>query len=262
MKLFYATLLCCIFNLMVYAQPEKTEVAIAQTAKDTVYVDENGVVIDGLIYHKKLNSIYYFANVYDYGEHYYSQLQWTHYFGQLNDHQRQQFFKLVSAAHQIDTTKIISIHYLDTLKNESSYPKKDKIVTLPNNGHMHLYSYKSFLKQHKNCFKRYDKNKQANVYHFYSYNDGHPNVVKNMIWYEDFQKRIRLFFNKNSKAPFFILIHPDGRYFMHYRYNGIYSSDIPSNLEKNVRWDSYFVDFNNKTKVLNLYEGARTFTNK
>jgi hypothetical protein len=228
------------------------EVSIAK--KDTVYVDEDNNIIDPLFFNNKLNSIYYYANVYESDEKFYLKLQWTHYYGQLNHQQRRQLFKNLNSEHQVDTTKIIVIHYLDTLKNPKSYPKKNKIVKLDERSHIHLINYKTFLKQNKSCLKSFKKNKLANVYHFYDFNDNHPNIIDNLIWYSDYQKRIKLFFGKNVLSPRTIIINTDGKYFIHYYYTGIYNLEVPLILSQNQKWEEFSRDFYYRTKILNKYK--------
>ena len=227
---------------------ETEKVAIT---KDTIFIDEDQINIDNIIFYKKLNSTQYFANVYESDQNVFAQLQWTHYFGALSQSQKPQLFQLLHKSYHVDTTKVMVLHYLDTLKSASTYPKRDKIVEIDEKRHKHVITYKTFLKQHKNCIRKFRKNKEAEVYHLYSVNGGHPDQVKNMLWYRDFQNKIKLLFKKNFQTPYTIIIHPNGDYLIHYSFDGAYSIETLLNLENNRNWNFYKNDFINRNQVLN-----------
>lgn len=243
-----------IISLIANGQISNTQYAEASIKVDSIYLDEDGQHISKDIFNRKLNSNFYYGNVYEADNLVIGKLQWSHYFGTLSEELRHQFFKFLTDKYSIDTTKVMAIHYLDTLQPASSYPSKDQIITLENGKHIHKISFKTYKKSYKECEKRFKKNKHANVYHFYSINNGHPDVIDKTTFLQDFQHKIKLLFNKNDKQATVILLHPNGHYLIHYRTDGIYSSNVLTQLEKNERWQSYLTDFQNKTSVLNSYK--------
>lgn len=241
-------------SIVGFSQKENSQTLDGTVSKDTTYIDEDGISISKETFNTKLNSNYFYAKIYHIDDYSVGKLQWSHYFGTLDEALRHQFFSLLSEKYLVDTTKVMAIHYKDTLKNPDSFSKKDKIIELDKRKHIHLISYKTFIKEYKDCHKRFKKNEHANVYHFYSHNNGHPEVVDKMSWHQDYQHKIKFLFSKNDEQPAVILLHPNGNYLIHYRYDGLYSNNILTQLKKNERWDIFLTDFHNKTSALNSYK--------
>ena len=55
-------------------------------------------------------------------------------FGNLSDVTKSQLYRLLSTRHKVDTTKILSCFYLDTLGNKNQFPLKNHAYLIGNDG--------------------------------------------------------------------------------------------------------------------------------
>ncbi|MBW1295721.1 hypothetical protein [Aquimarina litoralis] len=153
--------------------------AFTQKVKDTLYLDENNDFISKLKFDQKINSIIYYGLTFDLEDAVYKKIRFAYFFGKIDPIKKQQLFKYLSARNGVDTTKIMAIHYSDTLRAKYQFPKKDSIVYINNKkNHKHIPPYRTFIKRHKACTKNFKNKKNANVYHYYTVNLGHPKTYK------------------------------------------------------------------------------------
>ncbi len=239
---------------------------------DTIYADENDKIVSKQIFFQKFNSKIYHALSFKTDTVVLQKLRFSHYFGKLNSTTKNQFFKLLSKKHEIDTTKTLIIHYLDTLKSIDEFPKKtevvyrdslNNIVKLPSGGntlyfdkirkikkHKHFFNHTSFINNYKRCIRKHKKyDDVALILHFYGHNNGHPNEYKKVKWYNDYGSLIKKMFTDKYKNFDLIIIHPDGEFYIQARRN-----DIPyKDLVNKTNWDKYKKDYISTCESLNYY---------
>lgn len=217
---------------------------------DTVYVDEGDKYISKDVFQKKGESYIYRGVRYATDTLVLNKLYKNCFFGKLTPTVNNQLFKQLSNRYKIDTTKILIIHYNDSLKSSSHYIKKGHINNIVSFCHEHLNTYKGFLFAHKKCRlinKKYKKT--AKVLHFYKINYGHPEAYKDFKWYKDYGSLIKKIFLDDYKYFVEIIIHPDGEF-----YSG-YSSKFPyANLIIKKEWEKYKSEFEKKLEILNQYK--------
>ena len=244
--------------------------------RDTIYVDENDKPISKEIFNNKLNSPIYSGLRFDADTLILQKIEFKYNFGNITPSVKNQLFKLLNKRHQIDTTKTLVIHYQDTLRAKSDFPKENKTVyydSLNNeiekitkktqvpggvkidfsnfykvSKHVHIQNYSGFLRGQKTCVRSYKKyDKTASVLHFYNINNGHPNVLKKLRWYQDYGGLLKKLFFQDKKKFYTVIIKPSGEFFIEYHENYFTMCDL-LNPEK---WNTIKVDFEQKYKALN-----------
>ena len=244
--------------------------------KDTIYADENDFPISKEIFNKKLSAPIYYGLRFDTDTLVLQKIKLRYDFGEITPNTKHQLFKLLNKRHQIDTTKTLVIHYQDTLKAMSEFPKQSKVVyydSLDNEiktlnkvtrnpygmkidlsnykkvvKHKHIQSYKSFLYWNKKCNKSYKKyDKTAAILHFYNFNTGHPNVVNNLTWYQDYGSLLKKLFFQDKKKFYTVIIKPSGAFYLEH-YESYFTSHDLLNPEK---WNTIKADFDKRYKALN-----------
>lgn len=238
---------------------------------DTIYADENDHYISKDEFHRKVNSSIYYGVRFNTDTLVLQKIRFRYYLGSLPTTVKTQLFKLINKRHQIDTTKTLIIHYIDTLKSVDEFPKRsgvvyrdslNNIVEIPNTAtfidfssiggikkHEHIWNYKKFINQHKKCVKEHQKfNDEANVLHFYNYNNGHPDIVKNLKWYRDYGSVIKKIFTDSYKNFQQIIIYPNGDFYIQAMNTNILYDD----LVKKTNWDKHKDDFLKKMELLNV----------
>jgi hypothetical protein len=186
----------------------------SQVKKKTIYLNENYTEITKREHHKKLKSKIYHSLTYDLDSLVYKKLRLSHFFGKLDKLKKQQLFKLLYVRNSIDTTKTLVFHYKDTLKLKSEFPKNDTVVFLKNGRHKHLISYKKFLKQHTNCVKKHNQFTNVTVVHYYHINNGHQDVIGELIWYKDPSGIIKRLFSDTYENFKYFILKPNGTFFI------------------------------------------------
>jgi Fe-S cluster biosynthesis and repair protein YggX len=186
----------------------------SQVKKKTIYLNENYVEITKKEHKKKLNSEIYHSLTYDLDSLLYKKIRLSYFFGKLDLSKKQQLFKLLHVRNGIDTTKTLIFHYIDTLKVEKQFPKNDTVIRFKDGGHRNELSYKSFLKHHKDCSKKYEGFVNVNVLHYYYINNGHETVLGELVWCKDPSGIIsRLFSDTHESFKYFIL-KPKGDFYV------------------------------------------------
>lgn len=237
---------------------------------DTIYADESNHYISKDEFYKKVNSSIYYGLRFDTDTLVLQKIRFRYYLGSLPITIKSQLFKLLNRRHQIDTTKTLVIHYTDTLKSAEEFPKRssivyrdslNNIVKIPNTGtfidlkgiedikkHEHIWNYKKFINQHKKCIKNHKKfSEVASVLHFYNYNNGHPEKVKNLMWYKDYGSVINKIFADSYKNFQQLIVYPNGDFYVQ-TMNG----NIPyDDLVRKMNCDNYKYDFLKKMELLN-----------
>ncbi|MDT0559122.1 hypothetical protein RM697_10705 [Ichthyenterobacterium sp. W332] len=224
--------------------------------KPTYFFDEENIEITKSIFTKKIeHKLFYYVRIESDTTVFYKS-QWSYFFGKLNSSNKSQLFKLLNSRSNVDTTKTIVIHYLDTLKLKTDYPKENKIVyNKDSTSHKHLFSYKSFLDGYERCYEKYESRKTyANIYHFYYINKGHPESIKHFEWKKDNYGTLKSLFLKNLKIPGIIIINTKGEYFI----NFLYDPDPEPRLHKklmmsNKNWIRPFKKFIKSVEKFNDY---------
>ena len=233
---------------------------------DTIYSDENNKLISKVEFNRKMNSEVFHGLRYETDTIVLNKLRFNYYFGELDPIVKTQLFKLLNKRHQIDTTKTLIIHYLDTLKSIEEFPKVTKTVLLDslNNeikvpefknsyidfrplenvkSHMHLQSYKSFVNEYKKCIRKHKKyRKTARLLHFYGHSSGGlEEKSEDVNWLKDYGFVVKKVFSDGFKTFNTIILHPNGEFYMQSRHN-----KIPfEHLVKQIHWNEYKTEFNN-----------------
>lgn len=191
-----------------------------ETKKVSFYDIDNTPISKKEFRRKALSEVYFYLE-FEIDNHILYKLQWRYFYAKLNKTDKRQLFQLLSSKNDVDTTKTIVIHYTDTLKNKSEYPKESlTIFNKDSSKHKHLVSYEAFLDGYKKCYDKFDSRKAyANIYHFYNVNNGHPNQLGKYVWKKDNHNVLKALFIKNLKNPGIIIINTKGEYFVHYRYD-------------------------------------------
>jgi hypothetical protein len=219
-------------------------------SRDTLYVDEGYVSIDEFAFKKKIHSKLYYERLYDLDTILLKKLFLKYFLGELKPATKDQLFGLLAQRNDVDTTKIIFIHYQDTLKARDSYPREDRVVPLANGGHQHIPSYHSFMRAHRICEKKYRDDPKINMYHFFHFNQGHPLSVKKYTWHKDPLDVIRkLFYNKEDHTRMWSLfLYPDGGYTILY---GGMSEEMYADLKEHKNWDQHLKTFREQYQTVN-----------
>ena len=218
--------------------------------RKTIYVDEGYKKITKFEFQKKKDSKLYYSLSYNLDTAIVKRVLLRYYLGKLNHSKKHQLFSLLKARNGIDTLKSIHIHYLDTLKKINSYSDKDSILVLDNGSHKHLISHDTFLKAHEYCEKTHS-GENIKMYHFYNFNEGHPEEIGKLKWHKDNLQLIRrLFYNgSDNTRRWTIIIHPNGDYAI--KNAAISSSKLWKKLKKHKNWDTHLKKFNKDYDKLN-----------
>ena len=224
-----------------------------------VYVNEVNKIISQSEFNSKINSPIYQGLKFPLNDSIIiKKIRFKYFFGSLNSKKKKQLFQLLSKRHNVDTSKIMVLHYDDTLKLKSSFPKRNRTVFYDSLGrevnvdkisggynfrqmtnvvkHLHQTNYRRFLSEHKKCLRRYSKNKETVILHFFNFNEGHPTEYKGLVWSKDYGSVLKTMFFDAYQSYQSILLYPNGDYYLGY------DSDL---INKNL------LDFKNMTKYKN-----------
>lgn len=225
---------------------------------DTVYVNEHNKIITKSLFYKKVESDIFNGLQFKTDSVLLKKIRFNYFFGSLEKSTKTQIFKFLNKKHQIDTSKTMIIHYRDTLKSIGEFPKvshhnyrpfSSVISCSPYFDETKSRSHKDFIISHQKCIKTHQKiDDNISVLHFYYHNNGHRNKFKNLTWYHDSNQLIKNIFTDEYKNYEWIIIHPDGEFYMK-------SGDDNISYEKIVRkqnWYKLKEDFLDECKLLNL----------
>ncbi len=216
--------------------------------KDTIYFNFSGEQIHRDNFYKKVNSSLFGATMYDLDTIVVLKTRRSYLFGEINDKERNQLFKLINKRNHVDTTKTMVIHYIDTLKAVHQFPRREKIIQLEGGGHRHDITHRTFIRGGKNCRKTFSKYKHSNVYHFYKFNNGHPKAFKKLTWEKDNYKLIRKITAFDFKSNYVIAISPKGDFFI---FDWVeYPKNVYNDIKKGVNWKKHKKQFNILSKQL------------
>jgi hypothetical protein len=237
---------------------------------DTIYLDEKDHYISKDAFYRKMNSSIYYGMRFDMDTIVLEKIRFKYYLGSLPLTLKSQLHKILHKRHQIDTTKTLVIHYIDTLKSAAEFAKRssivyrdslNNIVKIPNSDsfidfdkvrtikkHEHIWSYKEFINQHKKCTKNHQKYEDvASVLHFYNHNNGHPDEVKNVKWFKDHGSIVKKIFADSYKNFQQIIIYPNGDFYIQ-----AMDSKIPyEDLLRKINWENHKDDFLKEMRLLN-----------
>ncbi|MDO1501010.1 hypothetical protein Q2T40_12790 [Winogradskyella maritima] len=226
--------------------------------KSNSYYDEDNNQIDKSTFKKKTETKLFYELRIAEGRNVYYKTQWSFYFDSFSNIEKQQLFKFLSSRASIDTSKIVVVHYRDSLKAIFLFDKRPGIENLPGGRHRHKMTHRMFVKEMKNCLKKFKRNKASNVYHYYSYNDGHPSKIDNMEWFKDSGGLFQNLFRRNIKSPRTIVIHPNGNYFLYYYYDTDFASKLYDDLIRDKGWDNAIRRFKDLSTHLNSYKKEKS----
>jgi len=242
----FVFLLC--FSLLGYSQIKKPKYYL-QYAKDTLYSDVEYFNISKKQHNIKLKSNLFSSLRYENDTLVLHRLRHSYLFGKLDSIKRNQLFLLFSNRNKIDTTKIMVIHYQDTLKKISEFPEKSGVVyTKDSTSHRHAISHSDYVKNQRACTKNLRKKNTSEVYHFFKHNNGHPLTYKKERWYKDYFGIINELFRDYKSRFHTIVIHPNGDFFCMNYTDG---NKLLSDIAKGKRWEKHKNDFFEKLDYLN-----------
>ncbi|WP_248723526.1 hypothetical protein [Seonamhaeicola sp. ML3] len=138
---------------------------------------------------------------------------------------------------------------MDTLRAKSEYPIKNLFISSHDSTKEFEITYDDFLDSSKRAFFYYKRWKRKILYlNVYFKNNGHPEQIEDLFWYQDYDGQIKRMFNKISDGLKMIILHPNGDYYLESS-----ETKLPyDNLFLKKRWDIYKQEFDNKLKALKL----------
>ncbi len=237
------------FSFVCFAQVGSSKYYL-NYAKDTIYSDVQYYNISKKRHDTKLDSKLFSSLKFENDTLVLYRLRYSHLFGTLDKVKRHQLFLIFSERNKIDTTKIMVIHYQDTLKQISEFPDKSELVyNKDSTSHRHVINHSRYIKNLRNCIKNLRKRNRSEVYHFFKHNNGHPLKYKRFQWHKDYYGLIDKLFRDYRSRFHTIVINPNGDFFcMNYR-DG--NDKILKDLTKGKRWEKHKNAFEKKLAYLN-----------
>ncbi len=230
---------------------------------DTLYFDIDGNKINKHTFKSKFRSKFYDGIRYAADTLVVEELMPNHIFGQLSPVAKSQLFKILSIRNNIDTLKILSIFYKDTLLARNEFPKKDYLIFRDSLGnvmgisklrgwyfdgrayreakwHERKYSFKNFNKICYSNFKNHKRFKHVTPVFFYGFNKGLDLSTLKVKWYQDYGFLIKkLFMYKNYWFQQLIL-KPNGEFFIRIGSKPIHKKELFDEEQWNAHRDAYF----------------------
>lgn len=251
MRLIFLCIVLFFSKQFVFAQVGQHQKSYTSASKDTLRVDRNNQSIAKKIYDYKLDSSLFSALRFENDSLILYKLRLSYMFGELMPEKKTQLYQLLYSKNQVDTSKIMVIHYQDTLRAISYFPEKSKIVYAEDSlSHRHVANHKTFIKQHERCVKKNGKGRRNNVYHFFGYNEGHPTEFDKIKWQKDYLSLVERIYRDSYGRFNTIILHPDGT-FVGYNYNDD-TGKIYQDLIKGKRWTKHKANFEKRVKALDL----------
>lgn len=214
---------------------------------DTIYVDENYNKLLKDTFKQKLKSNAYKAYRYSTNTLVLEMLKPKFRFGNLDKHVKSQLFKLLASRHNIDTSKVLSILYIDSLKSKNDFPKKKYALVKDQYGNtigkekfrsawvfpseyvdirkylkdrnknevklITVNNYKGFLKNCKRFFRLHKKYDEVTPFMFYNFKAGTEDEFKNIHAYKDYGLLLRKLFALDTEVPKYIVIKNNGEFY-------------------------------------------------
>ncbi|WP_396601696.1 hypothetical protein [Algibacter sp. R77976] len=232
----------------------------AFSQSDTLYFNLDGVKINKERFKNKIEKDFYEATMYTTDTLVEMKLKLLYCFGKLSGDVKTQLFKLLSSRHEVDTTKILSCFYKDTLKSKSEFPLKNEIYLISNVGdtlkkrsfsniRSMYYTSKQWKKQNGEIktlrnYKAYhrlnrgyirwnhnDYKKSVELLMFYGVNNGGSDKIQGLKWHKDYGNVIKKLFNYKDENFSYVLIKPNGEFFIKYGFIATPFSDLFNNTD-------------------------------
>ncbi|MGB5419246.1 hypothetical protein, partial [Algibacter sp.] len=234
----------------------------AFSQSDTLYFNLDGVKINKERFKNKIEKDFYEATMYTTDTLVEMKLKLLYCFGKLTDDSKTQLFKSLSSRHEVDTTKILSSFYKDTLKSKSDFPLKNVIYLISNagdtlkkrsfsNSRTMNYTHRQWKKESGKIktfmnFKAYhrlnneyirghhsDYKKSVELLMFYGENNGDSDKIQGLKWHKDNGDVLKKLFNYKDEKFRYVLIKPNGEFFLQY---GFIATPF-SNLFNDTDWE-------------------------
>ncbi|TXD84829.1 hypothetical protein ESY86_03805 [Subsaximicrobium wynnwilliamsii] len=249
MRLIFLLIILFFSKQIVFAQVEEHQVSYTTASKDTLRVDRSNQPIAKKAYDYKLDSSLFSVLRFENDSLVLYKLRLSYMFGNLVPETKTQLYQLLHSKNQVDTSRVMVIHYQDTLRAISYFPEKSKTVYAKDSmSHRHIANHQAFINQHKNCLKKNKRGRRNNVYHFFGYNEGHPAAFDKILWKKDHLGLVDQIYRDSYDRFNTIILHPDGT-FVGYNYNDD-TGKIYQDLIKGKRWELYKADFEKRVKAL------------
>ncbi|CAM1347421.1 hypothetical protein [Tenacibaculum insulae] len=217
-------------------------------SKKIIYVDEKYNEISFTSYQKKLSSKLFDIAIVEDKNMIYKKLRYYEYYSKLPIKTKYQLTKLFSKRFNIDSTKTLLIHYIDSVPDikkmpiESGIEIKDSLnktirfisnteLKSNKNGsnylkkHRHIQSFNDYIKNIKSEINKYHK-KRLELIHFYNQNKGFPEwKLKEIKYFKDHNSLIKKIFSDKMKTYDVILIHSNGEFYVSNTRNHSYNKE-------------------------------------
>lgn len=220
-----------LFSLNMYAQV------------DTLYYNVEGNQVNKLVYNTKVKTNFYHGVRYTTDTLVVEKIVPNYYYDKLNAVTKSQLYKLFSSRYNIDTTKTLSICYVDTLKHKSELPNKNQMVLKDGLGnvieeysssttmfhvknikaegyHCFTPSYKTYIKRYKSWYKKHKKFKKVMPLVLYGHDNGIGTELKDVNFYKDYGKLIKKLFKYEDRNFAHLIIKPSGEFYIRYGFDG------------------------------------------
>jgi hypothetical protein len=205
-------------------------------SKQILYVDENFNKIDFNRFQKKLDSKLFDIAIVENDTATFKKLRYAEFYGQLNSKTKKQLSLLLNKRLYIDTTKVIQVHFIDSLPNVEKLPKQSGIEfldtqnnptgifltskefrtkqnTYPYTKHKHILSKRDYINSIEKEYKSVRKN--VELVHLFNENKGIPlDKLSTYNYHEDPNSLISKLFSDKMKMFKSILIHPNGEFYV------------------------------------------------
>lgn len=199
--------------------------------KKTHYVSENNQFIGFLEYQKKIESRLFTITYLKNDTVLIKKLRYKEYFGKLSVIKKEQLNKILKKRFDIDTTKILLIHQLDSLLGPTNNIQESSFMHLfsvKNNLFSNSLNYNTFIRSENNkpiessiYYKELKNEKnnlktpEATLIHFYKTNNGFPeDYIRSLNYFKNPNNNVTLFFNDGILTYQVILIHKNGDYYI------------------------------------------------
>lgn len=235
---------------------------------DTLYFDTDGVKMSKEDFKVNIDKDFYHATMFSTDSLVEMKLKPLYCFGRLTDDLKTQLFRLLSTRHEVDTTKMLSCFYRDTLKGRSDFPLKTHIYLInkfgdtlksgsSSNSRSINYISKQWAKEegkiitrmnfkmvhrmNNNYIKYYhqDFKKSVELLMFYAYNNGVSDKIQGLKWHKDYGGVVNKLFSHKDEKIKYVLIKPNGEFFARYDSVGTPVSDLFNETDWNFHRDNF-----------------------
>ncbi|GAA4239436.1 hypothetical protein GCM10022291_33730 [Postechiella marina] len=209
-----------------------------------MYYSVEGHQVNKMVYNAKVKTNFYHGVRYTTDTLVVEKIVPNYYYDKLNVVTKSQLCKLFFSRYNIDTTKTLSIRYVDTLRSKDELPDKNLMVIKDSLGHVleshssstnvfHLKSikskgyrcftpsYKTYVKSYKSWYKKHKKFKKVVPLVFYGYNSGVSSEIEDVNFYKDYGKLIKKLFKYEDRNFAHLIIKPSGEFYIRYGFDEI-----------------------------------------